>query len=648
MIDNCYVCDFETTVDDNTHEQTETEVWAYAITKMYDKTDKVHIGNNIADFMDFWKFGKKKQKKIIYFHNLKFDMTFVLDYLTRSLGYVSAFNETDKKFDKANELKKGTFTTVITDLGIWYVVNVNYEGYQLEFRDSLKVLNFSVKDLGESFKTRHRKSTIDYKGNMAAYGVITDEQKKYISNDVLVVREALELFFDEMKITRPPLTISQFALNTFKKQFDKTQWKTLFPNLCEIRLDPDIYGSSNADEYVRRSYTGGWCYADERFTGIVNGETTNFDVNSLYPSCMAEPKNDMPVGMPIFTKKTEDLRYAKYYFIRFKCKFELRSGYLPFIQLKHDPNYRMNENLKSSKYDRFGNRIPDHRPELTLSRTTFQMFGQAYKITDFEFLDACIFETESGFELFGQYVNHFMEMKIQATKDNDPVRRQSAKILLNALYGRFGRNPQNLFKVVKFDDNTEMVKYLFEQGEELKPLYIPIACAITSFARKFTISAAILNFETFRYSDTDSLKLVLNGKKPNAIKEDNTALSCWKNEGVTQHSIFLRQKTYMEFDIDNSNMKKSTFDVKACGMPERSKILFIENLKGNKPLNNCLYYRNSKGRLEKMKLSVEELEFMEQDLTINDFKVGLCVPGKLMPRVIKGGTVLEEVDFTIK
>ena len=645
MIDNCYVCDFESTVDDNTHTQTETEDWAYAITKLYDKTDSVKIGNNIGDFLNFWKFGKRKQKKIIYFTNLKFDGSFIIDYLTRELGYVSAFNDKEKKFDKTNELKPGTFSTVITDLGLWYLVNVNFEGYQLEFRDTLKLLPFSVRDLGEAFKTKHRKSTIDYKGNMCAYGTITEEQKEYISNDVLVVKEALELFFDEMKINRPPLTISQFALKTYKKQFDKYQWETLFPNLCEIKLDERSYGSKNADEYVRRSYTGGWCYADERFTGIVNGETTNYDVNSLYPSCMADNKNLMPIGFPKFTKKTSDLQYAKYYFIRFKCKFELREGYLPFIQLKHDPNYRMNENLKSSKYDRFGNNISDYKPELTLSRTTFQMFGQAYRIKEFEFLDACIFETETG--LFTQYVNHFMNMKIEATKEHNPVKRQCAKLLLNSLYGRFGRNPQNLFKVAIYDDKTEMVKYEFEEGEALAPLYIPIACAITSYARKFTISCAILNYDAFRYSDTDSLKLVLNGTKPNAIVEDDTALSCWKNEGVTEHSIFLRQKTYMEFNIDQDNPKRSMFDVKACGMPDRSKILFTENLKSNKPINNCIYYRNEKGRLEKMKLSTEELEFMEQERTVKDFKVGLCVPGKLMPRVIKGGTVLEEVEFTI-
>lgn len=642
---NMYMADFETTVDEDTSTQEYTEVWAYGIARLFDNTDTVHIGNNIKSFLDFFKFGKKT-RKLIYFTNMKFDCSFIVDYLTRQLNYKCAYDIEKKEFLKDRELKPGQFVTTITDLGIWYVLVVNYEGYLLEFRCTLKLLPFSVEALGEAFDTKHRKLHIDYKGNMKAYGEITDEQKAYITNDILVPKEALEKFLTEINgIEKPPLTIGQSALNYFKEQFTFEDWQLYFPNLCDVKLDKDLYGSDNADSYIRMSYGGGWCYADENYTGIVNGKTYVYDVNSLYPAMLYY--NSFPIGLPTFTKDIRDLKnvQGKYYFIRFRCNFELKSGYLPFIQLKHDLNFRSNENLFSSRWDRFGNRLKGYKVEMTLSCTMFNLFVQCYNIKDFEFLDGCIFNTEDG--IFRQYVSHFMQLKEMATKSKNKVKRTIAKLYLNALCGKFGKNPLNCFKVPEYSSETEEVKYNFDEGELGKPVYIPIASAVTSYARCYTIRSALKNKEYFRYSDTDSIHLVLlDGVEPKGIEVHDTKLGAWKLESVSDHSLFLRQKTYIEFSGDH-------YDIKACGLPERSKILFEENLKGNYPDGDILNIPqyNLKGEIfdyQSILLSKKEVEFMSRKRTVNDFKIGFSVPGKLVPKIIKGGTVLEEVDFTIK
>ena len=41
-------------------------------------------------------------------------------------------------------------------------------------------------------------------------------------------------------------------------------------------------------------------------------------------------------------------------------------------------------------------------------------------------------------------------------------------------------------------------------------------------------------------------------------------------------------------------------------------------------------------------------EFIEKPRTLDDFKVGLTVPSKLVPMCIKGGVILKEVDFTLR
>ena len=48
-----------------------------------------------------------------------------------------------------------------------------------------------------------------------------------------------------------------------------------------------------------------------------------------------------------------------------------------------------------------------------------------------------------------------------------------------------------------------------------------------------------------------------------------------------------------------------------------------------------------------MKLKPREWDFVRQKREITDFKVGLRIPGKLLPVHIPGGIVLADVDFTL-
>ena len=642
-----YIADFETTAEENTHEQKETEVWAFGIAQLFDGTEDVTIGNSIEGFFNELSKGRKKDKKIVYFVNLKFDGSFILDYLIRELGFISAYNSETKAFKLQKDLLPGELTYVITDLGIWYTISVNYKGYIIEFRDSLKLLPFSVNDLSKAFDTKYKKLDMEYKGERKAHGVITMEEREYLANDIRVPKEALEKFLTEISATRnPPLTIAQASLRDFRTEFTQEQWETLFPNLSEYYADLEQqeffnkFGSNNADEYVRRSYYGGWCYCNEIYSGNVNGYTEVYDVNSLYPATMENDNNPMPIGFPTFTKDKRFLKKVtkdQFFIIRFKCKFNLRANSFPFIQLKYDYNYASNINLRTSNIDRFGNYRSDLKPELTLTSPMFKLFLQCYNIKEFEFLDACIFNTETG--LFKRYVRKWAKKKIEAGKQHNTVKRTTCKLFLNSLYGRFGRNPDNTFKVIPDEvEEATALNYVDNKGENVKPLYIPIASAITSHARCYTVRSANSNFDIFRYSDTDSIHVCpdKNNKVKGLIIHDSD-FGAWKLESKSEHSLFIRQKTYIEYS-------NNEYEIKACGMPERSKILFAENLKGNKPDNKGILHTENKD----IKLSEKERKFFTKDLEPRDFKIGFSVPGKLLPKVIKGGTVLIETDFTIK
>lgn len=667
-----YIADFETTVEKDTSKQEYSEVWAFGIARLFDGTERVAIGNSINAFWSYL-LGLKERHIVVYFHNLKFDGTFLLYDLIENRQFNPAFVPDPEnklkyvqkgKFKKEKELKAGEFTTVITDNGIWYSILVKFEKTLIEFRDSLKLLPMSISDMGKAFNTKHRKKEMDYKAHKGAREPIDEFEKAYICNDILVPKEALEFFLKEMKYEKnPPLTISQAALREFKKRFSKTDWDFYFPNLAEIKLDPDIFGSENIDEYCRKAYWGGWCYADTRRTGLVNDTTHVYDVNSLYSSVEhSKSGNKYPYGTPTMIRSSAEFKnFPKdcFYIIRFTCRFKLYQGFLPFIQCKYDPYYRTNENLKSSFKSRDGLKIEQHQVELTMTRPMFELFADCYSIKDFKFLDAAVFYSEKG--MFDSYINRFIAMKQKATLEGNAGRRTIAKLFLNGLYGKFGTDPQNTFYVVKTDFKGD-VKYTFAEGPDKKPVYVPIAAATTGYARKFTVTAANKNYDFYAYSDTDSVHLTfpkswtkeqIESFKPKGITLHDTDLLCWKLENVAEHSLYVRQKTYIDFSPDkvftdpNGKEQKGVYDIKACGLPERGKLLFESVLRGIKADGNTLYIPHEK-KIERLYLSENDISFLtKKRYTVDDFKSGLSIPGKLAPKKIKGGCVLVETNFTI-
>ena len=84
-IKKIYVADFETTVFDG---QDSTEVWAAALVELY--TENVLVFNSIDKFFEYVY--AMKHNSIIYFHNLKFDGSFILDYLVRIGEYKQAYS----------------------------------------------------------------------------------------------------------------------------------------------------------------------------------------------------------------------------------------------------------------------------------------------------------------------------------------------------------------------------------------------------------------------------------------------------------------------------------------------------------------------------------------------------------------------------
>ena len=172
--------------------------------------------------------------------------------------------------------------------------------------------------------------------------------------------------------------------------------------------------------------------------------------------------------------------------------------------------------------------------------------------------------------------------------------------------------------------------------------HIATGSAITSYARNFTITAAQKNYygvdkAGFIYADTDSIHCDLPADKIKGITVDPVKFCCWKLESSWDTAIFTRQKTYIEHITHNDliSVDEPYNDIKCAGMPQKCKDLFNKSMQGYEAKESDDYTQS-------------ELKFLATKRDYSDFKVGLCVPGKLLPKRIKGGVLLVDTTYEMR
>lgn len=259
-----YTADFETA----TWEVDKTWVWAWAICEIGNE-ENIFIGNNIDSFIDFCKCSGNN---IFYFHNLKFDGEFII-YWALIHGFKHVINKED--------IEANTFTTLISDVGQFYQITLYYEKknkkvHKTIFYDSLKIIPFSVEETANAFNLPISKLSIDYNYPRPFPWRITLEERKYITNDVVIMAKALNVLFNE-NLTK--MTRASNALHDFKEIIGNNKFTHYFPEL-EIDIDNDL----------RKGYKGGFTYLNPLYKEKDVGQGVVLDVNSLYPSVMYSKK----------------------------------------------------------------------------------------------------------------------------------------------------------------------------------------------------------------------------------------------------------------------------------------------------------------------------------------------------------------------
>lgn len=584
-----YAADFETTTI------APARVWCWGVACV-ETPDLVEVGRDIEDFIEW---ASESNNPIIYFHNEKFDGSFIIDYLLRS-GYTWQ--------SEKGKCKERDFTTIIDDFGRFYCIEIYWKrsGHKVTkctIYDSFKIIPMSVEKAAKDFGLSIQKLHIDYDRHNIPCD-ITVEEWEYLKCDVSIMAQVLKIAF-QYELTK--MTLASCCLANYRDSIGAECFKARFP-VPPLDIDAEI----------RKAYKGGWTYVNPENMGHDVGAGVVFDVNSLYPSQMAY--RPLPYGKPLtFSGKYENDAEFPLYIQQFSCIFRLKKNKLPMIQIKGNGLFNDTEYLENSG----GMEIL-----LTLASPDVELFFSHYEVEELKFYGGYKFKASDM--LFRSWVEKWAAVKAEATKSGNKALRTISKLYQNSLYGKFAKNPKRRSKRPVYNAEEKRVQYeiiktmctnadgspqLDEKGnimyidyEIVKPLYIPVAVFITAWARYTTITAAQKIHEEsiertgksrFCYADTDSVHLI-GDEIPECIEVDAYKLGAWKLESRFTHAKFLQAKRYVEV-IDGE------LQVKCAGLPA-----------------SC-----------------------HSQVTFENFDYDTIYKGKLQPKTVEGGVILTETTYKL-
>lgn len=521
------VADFETTTlpDD-------CRVWAWAMADV-SPDPVVTYGTELDDFMEI----VSRETLTVWFHNLKFDGSFVLDWLFRH-GYT----HTDERYPRAGE-----FTSLISSMGMFYQIQIRgYRGHLLTLKDSLKKIPMKVSEVAQAFDLDEGKGEIDYTAHRPRGYQPTLEEWDYIRRDVEIIAKAMHVRLQDGS----KLTVGADALTDYKQLFGKKLFDKYFPV-----LPPDL------DKTIRAAYRGGFTYVSPRFQGKHVGAGSVYDVNSLYPYIMTH--RQLPYGLPkIFTGAPPP--DAPLFIVSVTFTARLKRKHIPTIQIKNSFMFSPTQ---------YQTRI-DEPTTMVVTNVDLALMSDHYHMEILSFNGGLAFRAMDGF--FNEYVDKWMKVKETTTGG----KRAIAKLFLNSLYGKFATNPDVTPKIPIFEDDR--VKLVKGKEETREPVYTAVGVFITAWARDKTIRSAQQNFDRFIYADTDSLHLT-GYDEPNGVDVHPTHLGAWDHEYDFVDGVFLRAKQYGEELADGSTV------IHVAGLPDNlSRGMTLDKLQQGSTFNGKL------------------------------------------------------------
>lgn len=521
------------------------------------------------DLDSFMQYLFNSGNSTFYFHNEKFDGSFIIDWLFAH-GYKWQ-SLRSPKIDKS-------FTTLIGEDGQFYSIKIKNQKYTVTILDSLKLIAIPIAKMPAAFGLKESKLKINYNKVRPVGHKLQEKELAYVIADTVILAKSLKIMFDS---GLDKMTAASNALSFYKNLIGYKLFEKWFPSDLE------------SDQIIRRAYYGGAVMVNPKYKNRWVKYIRVFDVNSHFPAQLRYQL--MPYGQPKrFEGKYKKNKYFPLYVqtLKFECK--LKEGYLPTLPANKGF-------LRKSSWITESN---GEQLNYTLTNIDLEMLFEHYKVWNVEYDGGYMFRAQRG--MFDGYIDYWMEKKEQAAREGNAGMKFIAKLFLNSFYGKFGTNPIKIQKEPYYEDN--IVKYRNQEETIEAPIYVAVAAFTTAYARQITIGCAQKNYDRFVYMDTDSLHLA-GTEDPVGLTIHPTHLGAWDNEYNAAGGKYIHAKCYIDKDCVDAKGNKTKLIIKCAGMTDAQK----------KRINY-----------------------------VSKFRVGLELDGKLIPKRVKGGIVLENTTFKIK
>lgn len=484
---------------------------------------------------------------------------------------------------KVEEFLNKTKTCLVKEGNILAIYLKN----NITLADSFHLLPHSLDKLANQFKLEMTKGSIPHdKITLKNYKNYKEDAITYCINDSKILFKVLEHFQHIIKSHNispiDPLnciTLPQFAFQTFRTE-------KYFPETWELyKLDKRKYN------FVAEGYYGGKVDVFVTYAKSNDENIFYYDVNSLYPHVML---NVMPEG-PGQWVDGKDVDLSSFFGFVEVTVTSPKSLNIPILPFRHDGGLYFPQGTFTS---------------VQFSEELKYALNYGYEIKNIN--KGLSFNKREA--VFDKYVNEFYKIKEQESKTRGAL-YFVVKLLLNALYGKFGMKPvESEFRVIdprelhtyidfctienivmlkdailirvkeehttdslKTDDflyrkETEGPRFFSWNRNERSPAHV--SAAIASYSR-IVLDKCIraLGEENVCYCDTDS---AISLKQLPEDKINSSALGFWKEEGRYVEYFAFGPKIYQLTPKEGSKHKKIN---KCAGIPNKEVKQALDTLK---------------------------------------------------------------------
>lgn len=457
--------------------------------------------------------------------------------------------ELEKNFTRVDDLRKKASSpykySVVRSGGVTYKISIKVDkNKKIDILNATNIIRATGHDLvcGDDY-TKYNDENYDYCQFIAI--------KKMYS-----IKKLLREFLSESK--PGVMTVGQLSLDKFKESIGKSRFDAYYG---PYTVNKQLYNLLNNDieSTCREAYVGGFTWLNPKYKDVEVKNVIDLDVNSLYPYVMYS--FDLPYGVPCEMDMIGSVE-NQFYIIRCRMHAKLKPNHIPCFRAPGDVIAGVNYETEIK---------PD--TDIVISSPMYYMISQQYDILYIDVKNVLAFDVRNSFR---SYIGNLYNKKKEATG----ARREFYKLMLDTLHGKFGSKPYR-YKTIPKNTKSGLTWVRQESDNNFVWSYVPLAIAVSDYAKLLIISYAQNYYDRLIYIDTDSIHLTGYDDIDLPIGKE---IGQFKIEFTASKAVYYGPKKYKYLTADGWLTKMS-------GLTSQV------NLQSNNNLKTVRSFRGANGRL---------------------------------------------------